>query len=67
MKDARIIAEIGRRKAMKDAMFDMEVSPTIQISWEGDLESLQFMGIDQTQIVSIEQVSPGVWLVTYRE
>jgi len=67
MKDARIIAEIERRKAMKDSIFEMDAVPTTQLIWEGDLCSIQFAGIEQSQITSIEQVKNREWLITYKE
>ncbi len=67
MKDARIIAEIERRKAMVEGRVEPDHEPIMLHTWAGDLWELQFLGIDQNRITNIEQVSPGVWVVSYLE
>ncbi len=66
--DARIIAEIERRKRLKKEAEDYVLSITPQsITWEGSLRDIEVMGIDESKIISIEQMNPGTWLVTYND
>jgi len=56
--DALIIAEIGRRKKVKEV-------PLSFITFSGDIWQLQKMEIKQEQIKTIKQVRPNEWEVIY--
>lgn len=64
--DEKIIAEIAKRKAAKANKVD-EQQPTIfymTVLYEGPLYNMQWIGIDESKIVSMRQYEKGKWECT---
>lgn len=67
MSDRRIIAEIERRKRIQnEAEGYVSITTLKSMTWEGSLIDIQVLGVLEGNIISIEQVSPGLWLMRYK-
>jgi hypothetical protein len=64
-KDQRIIAEIERRKGMEIQNSTLEPEFT-NIQFSGDLSELQFLHIDQSQIVKIQRMGEQEWEIVIK-
>jgi len=52
---------------MQKEMYELPAFNTFTLTWDGDLCSLAFSGIEQIKIVSIEQIAPLKWVITCNE
>ena len=63
MKDARIIAEVEKRKAMKMTTEQVETAPYTLLELEGNLTQIVFTLPEPDKVISIEKVCSGKYMV----
>jgi len=60
-QDAEIIAEIAKRKAMKNTNKVLEEQPFVNYVWEGSLYDIQLLRINESKIINIRKINATMW------